>query len=498
MDKRRRAGILMPISSLPSPYGIGTMGESAYRFVQWLKSAGMKVWQTLPLLPTNYGDSPYQSCDARALNPYFIDFEELRKEGLLEESEYKNVDWAYDERRVEYGKLFLHKANVLKKAFARFDREDEGWRTFLNQGEYADFGVFMALKCRFGHQPWTEWEDYRVYDEKKITEFVQKNRDEVEFWQFTQYIFLKQWNALKAYANGNGIEIMGDMPIYVAYDSVEMWKHGKELFLLDEEGNPELVAGVPPDAFSDDGQLWGNPIYDWEKMKKGGYTWWKKRIDEALQLFDIVRIDHFRGFDRFYAIPVNASTARQGEWRNGPSAELFKGREDYNIIAEDLGVIDDGVREMMKKTGYPGMKVCEFAFDGNPDNEHKPSNYTSNYVAYTGTHDNEPLRSYIENLTGQYAKAFARDLKHECKQAGIAYRGKTSSLKCRTVIRLLFASKAFMIIIPMQDVLCRGAESRINFPSTVSPDNWAYRFLENDFTAMTSGWLKGLARNHQR
>ena len=268
MDKRRRAGILMPISSLPAPYGIGTMGEAAYRFVQWLKSAGMKVWQTLPLLPTNYGDSPYQSCDARALNPYFIDFEELRKEGLLEESEYKNVDWAYDERRVEYGKLFLHKANVLKKAFARFDREDEGWRTFLNQGEYADFGVFMALKCRFGHQPWTEWEDYRVYNEKKITEFVQKNRDEVEFWQFTQYIFLKQWNALKAYANGNGIEIMGDMPIYVAYDSVEMWKHGKELFLLDEEGNPELVAGVPPDAFTDEGQLWGNPVYDWEKMKK--------------------------------------------------------------------------------------------------------------------------------------------------------------------------------------------------------------------------------------
>ena len=277
-----------------------------------------------------------------------------------------------------------------------------------------------------------------------------------------------------------------------------MWKCGKSLFCLDERGEPSEVAGVPPDAFSDDGQLWGNPIYDWEKMKKDGYTWWKKRIDEALQLFDIVRIDHFRGFDRFYAIPVNASTARQGEWRNGPSAELFKGREDYNIIAEDLGVIDDGVREMMKKTGYPGMKVCEFAFDGNPDNEHKPSNYTSNYVAYTGTHDNEPLRSYIENLTGKYEKAFARDLKHECKQAGIAYRGKTSSLKCRTVIRLLFASKAFMIIIPMQDVLCRGAESRMNFPSTVSPDNWSYRFLENDFTAMTSGWLKGLARNHQR
>jgi 4-alpha-glucanotransferase len=422
----------------------------------------------------------------------------LEKDGLLKKEEYEQINWGDDPRRVDYGKLFLYKANVLRLAFSRFDKTNRFWQSFIHEKCYYDFGVFMSLKCQFEHKPWTEWGEYKRYDEEKVVNFVEEHREEVEFWQFTQYIFIKQWKELKRYAHKFGIEIMGDMPIYVAYDSVEMWKCGKSLFCLDERGEPSEVAGVPPDAFSDDGQLWGNPIYDWEKMKKDGYTWWKKRIDEAFQLFDIVRIDHFRGFDRFYAIPVNASTARQGEWRNGPSAELFKGREDYNIIAEDLGVIDDGVREMMKKTGYPGMKVCEFAFDGNPDNEHKPSNYTSNYVAYTGTHDNEPLRSYIENLTGKYEKAFARDLKHECKQAGIAYRGKTSSLKCRTVIRLLFASKAFMIIIPMQDVLCRGAESRMNFPSTVSPDNWSYRFLENDFTAMTSGWLKGLARNHQR
>ena len=498
MEKHRRAGILMPISALPSPYGIGTMGRQARKFVRWLKGAGMKTWQTLPLLPTNYGDSPYQACDSKSLNFYFIDFDELEKQGLLKKEEYTQIDWGDNPRRVDYGKLFLHKANVLRLAFSRFDKTNRFWQSFLNKKSYYDFGVFMSLKCQFGHEPWTEWGEYKCYDEAKVANFVKEHCDEVEFWQFTQYIFIKQWKALKRYAHKFGVEIMGDMPIYIAYDSVEMWKYGKSLFCLDERGEPSEVAGVPPDAFSDDGQLWGNPIYDWEKMKKDGYTWWKKRIDEALQLFDIVRIDHFRGFDRFYAIPVNASTARQGEWRNGPSAELFKGREDYNIIAEDLGVIDDGVREMMKKTGYPGMKVCEFAFDGNPDNEHKPSNYTSNYVAYTGTHDNEPLRSYIENLTGKYEKAFARDLKHECKQAGIAYRGKTSSLKCRTVIRLLFASKAFMIIIPMQDVLCRGAESRMNFPSTVSPDNWSYRFLENDFTAMTSGWLKGLARNHQR
>lgn len=498
MEKHRRAGILMPISALPSPYGIGTMGQQARKFVRWLKGAGMKTWQTLPLLPTNYGDSPYQACDSKALNFYFIDFDELEKQGLLKKEEYTQIDWGDNPRRVDYGKLFLHKANVLRLAFSRFDKTNRFWQSFLNKKSYYDFGVFMSLKCQFGHEPWTEWGEYKCYDEAKVANFVKEHCDEVEFWQFTQYIFLKQWNALKAYANGNGIEIMGDMPIYVAYDSVEMWKHGKELFLLDEEGNPELVAGVPPDAFTDEGQLWGNPVYDWEKMKKNGYAWWQNRIDKALTYFDIVRIDHFRGFDRFYAVASDAENAKNGTWMQGPSSELFRGREHCNIVAEDLGVIDDGVRKLMKETGYPGMKVIEFAFDGNPDNEHKPSNYTSNYVAYTGTHDNEPLRSYIENLTGKYEKAFARDLKHECKQAGIAYRGKTSSLKCRTVIRLLFASKAFMIIIPMQDVLCRGAESRMNFPSTVSPDNWSYRFLENDFTAMTSGWLKGLARNHQR
>lgn len=498
MEKHRRAGILMPISALPSPYGIGTMGQQARKFVRWLKGAGMKTWQTLPLLPTNYGDSPYQACDSKALNFYFIDFDELEKQGLLKKEEYTQIDWGDNPRRVDYGKLFLHKANVLRLAFSRFDKTNRFWQSFLNKKCYYDFGVFMSLKCQFGHEPWTEWGEYKCYDEAKVANFVKEHCDEVEFWQFTQYIFIKQWKALKRYAHKFGVEIMGDMPIYIAYDSVEMWKYGKSLFCLDERGEPSEVAGVPPDAFSDDGQLWGNPIYDWEKMKKDGYTWWKKRIDEALQLFDIVRIDHFRGFDRFYAIPVNALTAREGGWRDGPSAELFKGREDYNIVAEDLGVIDDGVREMMKKTGYPGMKVCEFAFDGNPDNEHKPSNYTSNYVAYTGTHDNEPLRAYIENLTGQYEKAFECDLKRECKQAGIVYRGKTSSHKCRTVIRLLFASKAFMIIIPMQDVLCRGAESRMNFPSTVSPDNWSYRFLDTDFMMTTRVWLKGLARTNQR
>ena len=452
----------------------------------------MKVWQTLPLLPTNYGDSPYQSCDARALNPYFIDFEELRKEGLLEESEYKNVDWAYDERRVEYGKLFLHKANVLKKAFARFDREDEGWRTFLNQGEYADFGVFMALKCRFGHQPWTEWEDYRVYDEKKITEFVQKNRDEVEFWQFTQYIFLKQWNALKAYANGNGIEIMGDMPIYVAYDSVEMWKHGKELFLLDEEGNPELVAGVPPDAFSDDGQLWGNPLYDWEYHKETGYDWWMKRIGNCYQLYDIVRNDHFRGFDEYYSIPYGDPTAENGKWMPGPGYDLFRTMKEKlgerAVIAEDLGFLTDSVIKLIEDTGYPGMKILQFAFDSRDESDYLPSKYTPNCVVYTGTHDNDTVVGWFNTIEGP-DKDFAK-----------SYVGITDDNDPELnwkFIRCAMASVADTAVIPIQDYLGLGSEARTNIPSTLGI-NWKWRLKVDACTDELANKMKELAKECNR
>lgn len=489
----------MPISSLPSPYGIGTLGKSAYRFIDWLKSAGMKIWQALPLLPTNYGDSPYQSCASDALNYYFIDFETLAKEGLLLKTDYAAEDWGTDDRRVDYGKLFLLKAEVLKKAFARFDRNDVEWRKLCKEGRYEDFAVFMSLKSRFGYRSWTEWpEEYRRYDGETIRRYADANREEIEFWQFTQYIFLRQWKALKAYASQNGIEIMGDMPIYVAYDSVEMWKYRKELFLLDEEGNPALVAGVPPDAFSASGQLWGNPVYDWAKMKKDGYVWWHNRIDYALSLFDILRIDHFRGFDRFYAIPAASADAREGSWMEGPGAELFEGREHLNIVAEDLGVIDEGVREMMAKTGYPGMKVFEFAFDGNPENEHLPSRYRENCVAYTGTHDNEPLCAYIEGLEGWQKEYFDKVLREECKRSETELRTESIADKCKTAIRLLFASLADVVVVPMNDLLCLGAEARINFPSTVSADNWSYRYLEADFKAETRDWLKELAEKTER
>lgn len=498
-NKKRRAGILLPISALPAPYGIGSLGREAYRFVDWLCEAGMSIWQVLPLLPTNYGDSPYQSCASNALNYYFIDFDFLEKEGLLRPSDYEGIDWGTDRRRVDYGKLFLYKTGVLRTAFSRFDRKKPEWTDFLGRGEYADFALFMSLKSRFGHRPWTEWpEEYREYDEAKAFAYISENREDFEFWQFTQYLFLKQWNALKAYAHERGVEIMGDMPIYVAADSVEMWKHRRELFLLDGKGASSLVAGVPPDAFSDDGQLWGNPVYNWKKMKADGYQWWRDRIDYALRLFDILRIDHFRGFDRFYAIPADSPNAKAGEWMDGPGAELFEGREHCRIVAEDLGVIDDGVRALMKRTGYPGMKVIEFAFDGNPQNEHKPSNYTENFVAYTGTHDNEPLCGYIENLDPWGRRRFESDLERECRAAGVPLRAKTVSAECKTVIRLLFASRADVVLVPLHDVLCLGGEARINLPSTVSPNNWSYRFEKRDFKKKTGTWLRSLAEKYNR
>ncbi len=497
--KKRRAGILLPVSALPAPYGVGTFGERAYRFVDWLKGAGMKIWQVLPLLPTNYGDSPYQSCSSDALNYYFIDFDLLQAEGLLKKSEYASLDWGGDEKRVDYGKLFTQKAEVLKLAFARFDRAAEDWKKFLSLGEYADFALFMSLKTRFGYLPWTKWpEEYRRCDEETLLAYRREYAEEIEFWQFTQYLALKQWNALKAYAHENGVLMMGDMPIYVAYDSVELWKYGKELFLLGERGEPSLVAGVPPDAFCDGGQLWGNPVYDWEKMKENGYSWWKRRIDKACGLFDIVRIDHFRGFDRFYAIPAGAEDARGGEWLPGPGAELFRNRENLPIVAEDLGIIDDGVRRMMEKTGYPGMKVLEFAFDGNPANEYLPSTYAPACVAYTGTHDNLPFRAYIEALSQDARRAFEAAFKKECEKAGVAFLGDTAADLCQSAVRLLFASAADTVVIPLHDMLCLGEEARINFPSTLSPLNWSYRFGGEAFAKEPQTRLKALAAEYER
>ncbi len=495
----RRAGILMPVSSLPSNQGIGTLGKGAYAFIDWLDSAGMKIWQVLPLLPTGYGDSPYQSFASDALNYYFIDFEELESQGLLKASDYADVDFGSDERRVDYGKQFENKTQVLKKAFAAFDKSDDKWQAFLASGSYFDFALFTSLKIRFGYKPWDEWDEALKRAKKAAIEaHVQAHREEMEFWQFTQFLFLEQWKKLKAYANGKGISIMGDMPIYVAYDSVETWLYRGQLFALDRKGNPSLKAGVPPDAFSEEGQLWGNPVYDWKKMEKDGYLWWKNRIRYAFSLFDIVRIDHFRGFDRFYAIPVGAETAKEGKWKSGPKARLFEDMKTCAIVAEDLGVIDSGVRKLMKDTGYPGMKVFEFAFNGDPENEYLPSQYNTNCVAYTGTHDNDTLRSFIESMSTKERRAFEERLEEECLEADVAYIKETIEDECESIIRLLMSSKADTVIVPMHDVLCFGEEARLNAPSTVSNRNWTFRFTLKDLKNKKAAWLKSLTEEYQR
>ncbi len=490
----------MPVFSLPSAQGIGTLGKGAYAFVDWLESADMKIWQVLPLLPTSYGDSPYQSASSDALNPYFIDFEQLEKEGLLERADYADIVWSDDVRRVDYGKQFAYNIPVLKKAFARFDRRNAEWQAFLTKGKYADYALFMTLKTQFDYRPWTEWEEpYKSCEGRGLEKYIAEHLDEIEFWQFTQYIFLKQWNALRSYANAKGIAIMGDMPIYVAADSVETWKYRRDLFMLDHEGNLALKAGVPPDAFSEDGQLWGNPVYDWAKMKEDGYAWWKERIAYAFEIFDTVRIDHFRAFDRFFAIPNEAETAKDGKWLAGPGIDLFEKFGEVSIVAEDLGVIDNGVRRLLRKTGYPGMKVLVFAFDGDKMNDYLPSNIKkTNCVAYTGTHDNEPLRAFLENMSETQRKDFEIALEEECLAADVPYITETAEDECKTMIELLVSTKANTVIVPMHDVLALGEEARLNAPSTVSGKNWTFRFTEKELKRRKAAWLKELTKTYKR
>ncbi|MDE6666858.1 MAG: 4-alpha-glucanotransferase [Clostridia bacterium] len=494
----RNFGILLPISSLPSGEGIGTLGKEAYNFIDFLSEAGGKIWQVLPLNPTNYGDSPYQSCSSNALNYYFIDLQTLVEEGLLKKEEVVLEELSDNPLRVNYGRQFWQKVQLLKKAFSRFDGGEE-FDNFVKRGEYSDFAVFMAIKEKFNHTAWTEWEEpFRIYDEKTVQKFIKQNQSGYLFWQFTQFIFLKQWRKLKSYAASRGVEIMGDIPLYIAYDSVEVWKYGNKLFKVDEDRRLRFVAGCPPDAFSADGQLWGNPVYNWEKMRADGFKWWKGRIDGALNLFDILRIDHFRGFDRYWEVPAADSTARYGLWTDGPKEELFENILNYKIVAEDLGVLDEGVYRLMKNVGYPGMKVLEFAFDGSPDNEHKPSNYTANFVCYTGTHDNMPLRQYIDDLSEEELLRFVKDVEAESKLLKLTAKTKTSAELCRSVVNLAFASKANTVIIPLWDLLALGGDARINLPSTVSDKNWSRRFLKEDFSQELKKYLNKVSKTSKR
>ena len=492
----RAAGILMPISSLPSEYGIGCFSKSAYEFVDWLKGAGQSYWQILPLGPTSYGDSPYQSFSTFAGNPYFISLDELIEEGVLTRAECEKVNWGKVKGSIDYEKIYKGRYPLLRKAYERSKiSENPEYQKFVNENSWwlSDYALFMALKFKNGGKPWYEWDKkLAVRDKDALEKAADELSKETEFFKFIQYKFFRQWANLKKYANDKGIEIIGDMPIYVSYDSVEAWAT-PELFQFDKNKKPKAVAGCPPDDFAVTGQLWGNPLYDWEYHKKTGYKWWIERLKFSASVYDIVRIDHFRGFESYYSIPYGNKTAEKGEWKKGPGAELFKTAEKelgkLNIIAEDLGFITDDVRQMLDAVGYPGMKVLQFAFGEGGESEHLPHNFTtSNCIAYTGTHDNDTTRGWYHS-TDKATRDFAKEYMN-------AQRLDEDDLAW-DFIRLAMSSKANLCVTPMQDLLNLDGKARINVPSTLG-GNWTWRMEKGQFDEETVKRLKRMTWLYER
>ncbi len=472
----RGAGILLHISSLPSPYGIGTMGKCTYLFIDELVKAGQKYWQVLPIGPTSYGDSPYQSFSAFAGNPYFIDLDMLCEEGLLDIDEVRCVDWCDSEDRVSYEKLWNNRYRILRQGHLRSKhRENESYIRFQEENAdwLDDYSLFMACKGHFNNKEWLLWDkDIRFRQPDAICRYRKYLENDIDFWKFIQYKFYEQWNRLKKYANDKRIEIIGDIPIYVALDSVDVWVN-PHLFQLDENRRPIHVAGCPPDAFSDEGQKWGNPLYDWKAMKVENFAWWRRRMAGSAKLYDVIRIDHFIGIVRYYSIPANGS-ARNGFFSWGPGEDLIRAIDesttDAKIIAEDLGVVVPEVNELLVKSGFPGMKVLEFAFDCNTENEHLPHNYVKNCVAYGGTHDNETLAGYYGGLD-------IRNLAYAMNYVGASSKNDLID----KVFIMAYRSVADTVIFQMQDILKKDNEARMNFPSTIG-NNWRWRLLEGEFT----------------
>ena len=466
----RASGILLPVTSLPSPYGIGCFSKEAYEFVDQLEKGGEKYWQILPLGPTGYGDSPYQSFSTYAGNPYFIDLETLIEEGLLTKEECDSVDFGSNPAYVDYEKIYMGRFELLEKAFHRFV-PDQAYETFVEKNKkwLEDYSLYMAIKNSLGGIAWSEWEaPLKTRQEAALEEKRVELKEQMDFICFQQYEFAKQWEKLKQYANEKDIQIIGDIPIYVAFDSADAWAN-PELFQFDENSTPLAVAGCPPDAFSATGQLWGNPLYDWEYHKKTGYAWWTRRMANCMKLYDVVRIDHFRGFDEYYSIPYGDKTAQFGHWEKGPGMDLFRALEKnlgkLDVIAEDLGLLTDSVIEMVEESGFPGMKVLQFAFDENEDSPYLTHRYERNCIVYTGTHDNETTRGWFRNLS-QHDRNFAK--------AYIGCEGKHETAAVWSMIRAAMSSVADRCVIPVQDYLCLGNEARINEPSTLG-DNWKWR-----------------------
>ena len=483
----------MPISSLPSPYGIGTFGKAAYEYADFLKESGQKYWQVLPLGPTSYGDSPYQSFSPFAGNPYFIDLEKLIEEGLLTKEECDKCDFGKDPEHVPYEKIYNARFDLLKKAFNREKlSENKDYKKFCKENSFwlKDYGLYMAVKHSFGDVCFIEWdEDIRTRQKKAVEEYSKKYADEVEFYCYLQFKFDEQWKALKKYANKKGVKLIGDIPIYVAFDSADTWAN-PELFMFDKDRKPVGVAGCPPDYFAATGQLWGNPLYNWEYHKKTGYEWWMKRLGNCFKMYDVVRIDHFRGFDEFYFIPYGDKTAEFGHWEKGPGYDLFdtlkKKMGKKPIIAEDLGLLTPSVIKLVKKCGYPGMKILEFAFDSGEDNDYLPHNYDKNCIVYTGTHDNDTTIGWFSTLR-------KKDKDYTKKYLGI----KNAKNIAWDLIRLAQSSVADTCIIPMQDYLELGNDARINLPSTLG-NNWVWRMSGEALTDVLADKIHDMTATYGR
>lgn len=472
----RASGVLMPIFSLPSKYGIGCFSKEAYKYVDLLKEAGQSYWQILPLGPTGYGDSPYQSFSTYAGNPYFIDLEILIEEGLLTEEECEVYDFGDEEECINYEKIYLSRFKALRTAYGRFEKNDD-YESFVNDNAFwlDDYSLYMAIKDKNGGVSWNEWaEPLKNREEKVLVETREELADEIRFYKFQQYEFDRQWKKLHAYANQQGVKIIGDIPIYVAFDSADTWA-APEMFQFNEENEPTGVAGCPPDAFSATGQLWGNPLYDWEYHKKTGYKWWIRRIEYCFRLYDVVRIDHFRGFDEYYSIPYGEKTAVNGKWMPGPGMDLFRAIEAKlgrrEIIAEDLGFLTPTVLELLKDSGFPGMKVLQFAFDAREASNYLPHTYPENCVVYTGTHDNDTTRGWYHNVAKD-ARDFAKE--YMCKP-----RLDEDTLDL-DFISMAMSSVASLCVVPMQDYLGLSSEARINTPSTLG-GNWVWRMKKEQF-----------------
>ncbi len=493
----RKSGILLPIASLPSKYGIGSFSKSAYEFVDQLKLAGQMYWQILPIGPTGYGDSPYQSFSTFAGNPYFIDLDQLIKKGLLTTEECEKADFGNDARYIDYEKIYFSRFPILKKAFKRSDLStDKNYFEFNKENAYwlDDYALYMAIKDSKGGLSWIEWEeDIKVRKKEAIEEYKVKLKEDIDFYKFVQFVFIEQWNRLKKYANDNGIKIVGDIPIYVALDSADSWSN-PELFQFDENLEPIAVSGCPPDDFAKDGQLWGNPLYTWDLHKETGYDWWISRISYCFKLYDVVRIDHFKGFDEYYSIAYGSKNACIGEWKKGPGIDLFQAIDDrlgkLDIIAEDLGYITDSVRALLKKTGFPGMKILQFAFDSKSDeqSDYLPHNYDRNCVVYTGTHDNRTINDWITRISDDDVDYILNyiDRSHDDLE-NINWH----------LIRAAQSSVANLCVIPIQDYLGLGEEARINEPSTVGL-NWKWRLLEGEITDDLLKQIRGITKLYGR